>query len=205
MSNRLFLIVVGLLLGAALVYEFATRETGFEGDMTIARLNETTVELNGTLGDASLSQLRRYILQNPGIQFLELGSMPGTVNKSMTLVMGRWVRKQGLDTQLTASSWIASGAVDLFLSGRERRIECGARIGVHAWGNTFGDLVISAEDNKNSWHANHQEDIRFFNYLGYDGQRLYDFIIGSASHDEIHYMSVEEMNRFGFSSVPLTC
>ena len=205
MSNRVFLLIVGLALAAALAFEFATRKTGFEGDMTIAQLDSTTVQLNGTLGDASLGRLKRYIRQNPEVQTLELGSMPGTINKSMTLVMGRWVRKQGLDTQLTASSWIASGAVDLFLSGRERRIECGARIGVHAWGNTFGDLIISAEDNKNSWHVDHQEDIRFFNDLGYDGKTLYDFIISSASHDEIHYMTTEEMNRFGFASTPLSC
>jgi hypothetical protein len=56
--------------------------------------------------------------------------------------LGYRVRELGLDTHLTADSWIESGAVDVFAAGVQRPMEQGAKLGVHSW----TDGTLDAKD-----------------------------------------------------------
>ena len=201
-SNRFILIVAGALIAIGLLYEFSIHEAGDEGDMTIARVDQSRVKLDGTLGSASLRQLRGYLAANPQVQTLELGRMSGTIDVDATLDMARWVRRQQLDTALTAQSWIASGAVDLFVSGVDRSMTCGALVGVHAWAYTRG---VDGTDIENPNDYRHRAQISFLNDMGLDGDSFYWFKMRAAPPEDMHYMSVDEINRFRLTSEPLNC
>ena len=201
-SNRPFLIVVAVLIALGIGYEFSTRTTGYEGDLRLTKLDQFSVQLDGTLGSDSLGVLRRYIGSHPDTSNLILGDMPGTIDVDATVSMARWVRKRGLETSITEDSAIASGAVDLFIGGAYRSIECGATVGVHAWSYDDG---IAASDIKNPNDYRHKAQIAFLDDMGLDGQAFYWFTINAAPPERIYLMTEEEINQFSLSSRYLQC
>ena len=87
----------------------------------------------GYTDDRSVSVVRKLLKENPQVDTLVLKKMSGTRDGDMNIVLARDIRKRGLNTHLEKNSAIASGAVDLFLAGKTRTMECGALIGVHSW------------------------------------------------------------------------
>ena len=142
--------------------------------------------------------VRQLLRDHPEVETLVLVNMPGTRDVTSNTRLARDIRRAGLDTELRADSRIASGAVDLFLAGVDRTVECGAMIGVHAWGSSGFDAQDVRWDN----HRSYARD--FLSDMGVD-PNFYDFRTQSAGSDSIHWMSVEEINRWGVASRPLSC
>ena len=87
----------------------------------------------GTTTSRSLSDFKKFLRENPQVETLILKKMPGTKDSVTNTKIARLIRKNGLATRLEGNSFIASGAVDLFIAGNTRTMECGALIGVHSW------------------------------------------------------------------------
>lgn len=140
----------------------------------------------------------KLLADHPQVDTLVLINMPGTRDVTSNYRLARTIRQAGLKTELLEQSRIASGAVDIFLAGTERRVACGASIGVHAWGSSGYD----AQDTVWDTHRAHSRD--FLSDIGID-PNFYDFRTDAAGTESIHWMSVDEINRWGVTSTTLKC
>ncbi|GLQ22055.1 hypothetical protein ACFFUB_08345 [Algimonas porphyrae] len=145
--------------------------------------------------------IARLSRDHPQVDTLVFVDMPGTADLMANYRLGHAIRKAGYATELLPSSRIASGAVYLFLAGMPRRVACGAQIGVHAWGYG-GDSGIGAQDA--IWDTNRSYMRGYLIDMSVDPD-FYDFSTRAADSDEIHWMSVVEINRWGLTSQPLSC
>lgn len=150
---------------------------------------------NGNTNGMSVSMVRQFLNDNPQVDTLVMGKMPGTEDADMNIRIAREIRKRGLKTHLPRNGFIASGAVDLFLAGTERTMECGGMIGVHSWGLT-GDRTqtISPKtlgvDRRQKYHEN------FLNDMGID-PAFYVFTREAAEPSQLHFMTEEEIEKYG--------
>ncbi|WP_298901321.1 hypothetical protein [uncultured Psychroserpens sp.] len=161
------------------------------GDSTI-EIKDNEAHINGTLGTLTFIQLKDVIKNHPNIKTLVLGNISGSVNDEVNMHTGRLVREHGFTTKVLSNSVIASGGVDLFCAGKERIVNKGAKIGVHSWGAGAYTATDIPKD-----HPAHQYQIEFFTMcMGKeDGPEFYFYTLDSASFDDIHWMSDNEIKK----------
>ncbi len=133
---------------------------------------------------------------NPNIRTVVEHDISGSLDDDTMIKLAYYVRKNGLNTKLTASSKVYSGGVDLFLAGVERTIEHGAVIGVHSWSDGFKE----ASDYPRSAPEHEQNRKYVEDMLGSDD--FYWFTIYAAPADSIHRMTESEIERFGLATKP---
>lgn len=158
----------------------------------------------GYTDDRSVGVVRKLLKNNPQVETLVLKHMSGTRDGDMNIILARDIRKRGLKTHLDADSYIASGAVDLFLAGTSRSMDCGALIGVHSWSLGGAGLTspISPQDMGRDRRQKYHEN--FLRDMGID-PAFYAYTRAAAEPEDIHYMSVADINRFGLTTEPLEC
>jgi hypothetical protein len=155
----------------------------------------------------SVGVVRDLIREHPQVTTLVLKNMPGTSDATMNLRVARRIRSEGLNTHLDSNSFIASGAVDLFLAGNERTMECGALIGVHTvyflaeGGLVRGEAFYPA---KTGYDTHEKQAKAFLRDMGID-PAFYDFTRNAAKPEELYYLTPEDINRFNLLTEPLNC
>ncbi len=144
----------------------------------------------GTTDSRSHNLLKNFVRENPNVKTLILQAMPGTqdMNTNRRIVMD--LRAEGLATHVPATGRIASGAVDWFIAGSPRTIDCGAMIGVHSWGSKTGE-----RGDQTFFDAQRRTQRHFLSRMGVDPD-FYEFTRGAAGPDDIHWLTVEEMLRY---------
>lgn len=153
----------------------------------------------GTSNSKSLDDMRRFLNENPDVKTLVLTMMPGTQDADLNIRIARLIRRRGLNTHLRADSRIASGAVDLFLAGNERTMECGAQIGVHSWSSSLGYAPGEV-----GWDERQRYHETFLRDMGIDPE-FYVFTREAAPPEGIYILTPEDINRFDLLSEPLNC
>lgn len=159
---------------------------------------------NGYTDDRSVGIVKELVKEHPEVDTIVLKRMSGTRDSARNILIARDIRKNRLKTHLEKNSVIASGAVDLFLAGETRTMECGALIGVHSWSITgrMDHIRISPKDMGYDRSQKYHE--KFLSDMGID-PAFYAFTRAAAEPEDMHYMSVEEINRFGLTTEPLEC
>lgn len=139
---------------------------------------------------------------HPQVDTLVFVHMPGTRDLTSNYRLARDIRRAGLRTEVLADSLIASGAVDLFLAGTERKAACGAQIGVHAWGAPGYD----AQDVGSfpTWDTHRGQSRAFLSDMGIDPD-FYDFRTKAAGADEMHWLSNAEIAQWGLATIAREC
>lgn len=89
---------------------------------------------------------------------------------------------------------VASGGVDFFLAGTQRRIAKGALVGVHAWSDGFNSATDLADDD-----PAHQSYLDFYKTVGIDPQ-FYWYTLDAAPADDMHWMTDDELRRFSIAT-----
>lgn len=160
-----------------------------EADMRFKVQGDVAYVLGGT-DTNSITKMTNFIARHPEVKTLVLKYMPGTSDADMNLRMARRIRAAGLNTHLARDSYIASGAVDLFLAGVERTMDCGARIGVHSWslGGKFSPRDLGG-DRRQRYHESFLRD------MGID-PAFYVFTREAAPPESIHVLTGDEIKRF---------
>jgi len=92
----------------------------------------------GTTDSSSYGYVSEFLNAQPQVKRLVLKNMPGTIDGRTNMQIAALIRKRRLSTHLEHDSYIASGAVDLFIAGAQRSMVCGAKIGVHSWRTASG-------------------------------------------------------------------
>lgn len=159
----------------------------------------STAYVDGGTDSSSYSEMKSFLDDNAQVQHLILRRMPGTTDSLTNLRIARLIRKRGLTTHLEKRSRIASGAVDLFISGARRTMECGAMIGVHSWSI---DGIIGPKDMGVDHNQSVHED--FLDDMGIDPD-FYVFTREAAEPENIYYMNYDEIERFGLLTTPAGC
>lgn len=157
--------------------------------------DEETVIINGLI-DSDLPQYwDNYIAAFPNTNQMIMKDCPGSTDDIANWEAGRKIHAQGIAIHLPADAIIASGAVDLFLSGTTRTREAGSQLGVHAWSdgnnNEATDFPVG--------HEEHQGAIDYYIDVGFseeDAEAFYYFTINAASADDIHWMTDEEIEIY---------
>ncbi len=153
--------------------------------------------LSGDLGTIAYKQIKDLIKDHPEVKVLTLTKISGSVNDVVNMHTGRLIRKAGLITKVTSKSRIYSGGVDLFVSGKKRIIQKGAKLGVHSWccvaEKTAADLPKD--------HPAHQYQIAYFSeMLGAKGKDFYFYTLKAAPFDGVHVMKKKELIEWGIAT-----
>lgn len=166
-----------------------------DGDAEVWR-EDSRLVISGTLGYSTYSKLRKALADNPDVTMLELRDVPGSGDDEINVQTGRLIRQAGLTTFVSAGSYAASGGVDLFAAGVERKVEKGAILGIHSW-CCSDDGTPVAELPRD--HPAHAEQLAYFTeMLGKEaGTEFYFLTLNAAPAEDIHEMTVAEMTSTG--------
>ena len=158
-------------------------------------MSDTTVYFEGDMGSRIDKQFERMLCDYPSIQSITFSDYcPGSRNDEKLYIAARNLRSHEISTILTNQSIIESGAVDLFIAGYNRQTAPGAKIGVHCWSMGSQDA-----DDFPIGHEEHEMYLDFYGEMFEDadlGEEFYWFTTKSASSNNIHYMTDEEINYF---------
>ena len=192
MKTQLIITAILISIGAAVAIYGATRP---DVGLLKFRVKDNIAYGYGGTDGRSVAAVKKLIQEHPYVDTLVFKKMPGTQDADMNLRLARDIRRRGLNTHIEANSVIASGAVDLFLSGKKRTMECGALIGVHSWsiGGARETIRISPKDIGIDRRQKHHE--KFLTDMGID-PAFYAFTRAAAEPEDIHYMSMDEIRRF---------
>lgn len=179
------------VVGAASI---ATCEQAGRNDASDCYVIEGTVaKMNGVIGDGSLSDYNKMRADYPEVTEVVLVDVPGSANDDENVKVGKALHADKINTRLLANSEIASGGVDYFLAGATRRIENGARVGVHSW----SDGTVSNASNLPRDHPSHQLYLDYYNEIDYgSGKEFYFFTINAAPASSIHWMTNSELEHY---------
>lgn len=160
------------------------------------------IDVSGVIDGRTLAGLESVVNSNPDLDRLILRNVPGSADDEASLTdLSRFIRSNGLTTHVPGDGVVASGGTDMVLMGVTRTIEPGACIGVHTWGagGPFGENT-GAEVPKGD--PAHELYLSFYKEVGIP-EEFYWFTLSAAGPNDIHWMSAEEMNRYGLSTVPV--
>ena len=155
--------------------------------------------VTGSTDSKSHNLIKKFVRENPDVKTLILQSMPGTQDMDTNRRVVMDLRAAGLATHVPADGRIASGAVDWFIAGSPRTIECGAKIGVHSWGTKAGE-----RGDKTFYDGQLRTQRYFLDRMGVD-PAFYEFTRSAAGPNDIYWLSVEDMLRYGLLTEDPKC
>ncbi|WGK69633.1 hypothetical protein P0082_01875 [Candidatus Haliotispira prima] len=167
------------------------------GNATL-RIEGTKAYLDGLLGVRSYVAIKDMIEDQPEVKTIVLGAVPGSLNDQINMPTGLMIREAELNTELTATSAIASGGTDLFASGVERVYTEGATIGVHSW-CCVGEVPANEVAKDDPAHGDQLDYFR--EILGEElGPEFYFYTLESAEFDGMHTMTREEIEEYSLAT-----
>ena len=147
--------------------------------------------VNGVLGKTFHKKMVKFIKANPNVKDLVLENIPGSINDEWNVKTCMLIHDNCMNTILKKDSEIASGGVDLFISGNNRIITDGAKIGVHSWRDfkkNGSEYPVESEE--------HDIFIDFFSNIDIDTS-FYWYTLNAAPGDSIHWMTDTEILNYG--------
>ena len=166
-------------------------------ETTAFRAEGPLLFMSGEINRKTAEQFAAVIAANPQVTTIVQCEVPGSLDDDTMIALSYEVRSRGLNTYLTADSLIASGGVDFFLAGVERRMEQGARLGVHSWSDGFRDAVDFPRD------APEHEANRAYIEAMLGADDFYWFTIEAAPAAGLHWMTPGEIAGFGLLTEPV--
>jgi len=188
MKIQHIIVIAAILIGGFMAVKDAMRPRPPTIEFIVSGENALVI---GTTDSYSYNVISDFRRDNPEVKRLILQAMPGTQDVVTNTRLVREIREAGLATHVPANGRIASGAVDWFIAGNPRTIECGAMIGVHSWGSPLG-----SRGDKTFFDPQRIPQRDFLKDMGVDPD-FYEFTRAAAGPDEIHWLSMDEMLRFG--------
>ena len=157
--------------------------------------------LQGALGTRAYNQIFDLVHNHPNVTTIVEQQVAGSKHDAINVQTGRILRKYGLNTHLEPTSQIASGGVDLFLSGNKRTMVSGAKIGVHSWASNGddGEVGIQGFDlpKDSPLHAS-EGGLNYIKEMLGDviGEAFYFFAIYVAEANDVHLMNDAEIEEY---------
>ena len=171
----------------------------FVADNKIAEFDvrDGTAYVTGVITTETPADVLRMIYEHPDVHTLELQYMSGSLDDDANLRACQYIRDRGLTTIVPSGCMVASGGTDLFLSGRYRTCGDEALIGVHSWSWMGDDGDKLPRD-----HEEHEAYLDFYRRMDIPDD-FYWFTLEAASADDIHWMTQEELQKYGCIVEPM--
>lgn len=183
-KNILLIIVILALTSCEKTYILLT------GDEPKIELIDGKAHINGLLGKTFYKKFKNFVEENPNVKDCILEDIPGSIHDEWNVKACLLLHENGMNTKLLSFSEIASGGVDLFISGNRRVIADGARIGVHSWSDGKKDGSEYPKDSEE-----HDIFLDFLKKIQRD-TAFYWFTLRAASSDDIHWMNKDEILKY---------
>jgi len=153
--------------------------------------------MRGTIGVSTPYRVMELVFFHPEVKTIVMTDVPGSVDDDSSLRASRMVRAHGLNTHVPSDGEVASGGTDFFQAGVQRTCGKGALFGVHSW-SEFG-----AEGT--DYPRNSEEHKMYLDYCDEMGipQSFYWYTLEVAPATDIHYMSEEELVKYGLLTEPI--
>ncbi len=152
-----------------------------------------TAYMSGELGAPTPRAVKKLFRQHPDLATIVMNNVPGSEDDDKNIKASLRVFEQQLTTYVPADGVIASGGVDFFLAGKNRIVEEGACVGVHAWQDD-NDRRASSELPRD--HQGHKVFLDYFRAIGMN-EAFYWFTLEAAPFDGMYWMSTDELLEFG--------
>ncbi|MCV6547917.1 MAG: alpha/beta hydrolase [Cohaesibacter sp.] len=155
---------------------------------------ETQIIARGTIDSGTMERFLEISHRYPKAKTLVLQQIEGSIDDEANLSFSRYIHDEGFATLVPGDGLVASGGTDLFLAGRERLLESGACVGVHSWGwddDQGKDFPKDAPE--------HQDYLDYYKHIGIPAD-FYWYTLDIASADDMHWMSAQEVMRYGMAS-----
>ncbi len=187
--------------------------TGLKAYLDVTTLNEngnlqfsvpsassTFAVLHGVINTGTPTVVQNFISNYPNVTTLVFMQMPGSADDNANLQAAQAIKNAGFKTYLPSvnaysqDAFIASGAVDMFLSGDLRVIDQGAEVGVHSWSDGSNDATFYPVG-----HAYHMPYINYYVSMGFsqtEAEDFYYFTINAAPANGIHLMTEQELEQY---------
>lgn len=160
------------------------------------RLRGSAVLVDGRIGGRFPVRLQQALDDADGLATsIWLRDVLGSVDQEATFAAGRRIRELGLATHVPRGGVIASGGVEVFLAGSRRTIDTGARLGVHSWSVEIDGVRVDGRDLHPS-HRLHKQFLAYYLEMGMS-EDYYWFVVDSAASDDVHWLTDDELDRFG--------
>ena len=185
-----------LLLSIGILFTACDKENVDTNDFGIFSSQDSeTVVMNGLIDSDIPQYWDNYIAAFPSTNRMIMKDCPGSTDDIANWEASRKIYAQSIAIHLPADAEIASGAVDLFLSGTTRTREAGSKIGVHAWANGNGDEATDfpVGDEEHQGAIDYYVDVGF---LQADAEAFYYFTINAAAAEDIHWMTDAEIEEY---------
>jgi hypothetical protein len=179
-------------------FAFAANEAVLGAGNSHLEIKGNEAYLSGDLGTKTYAQIKDLIKNHPEIKTIVMTNISGSVNDAVNMHTGRLLHENGFTTKVLSGSNIASGGVDLFCAGVNRIVEKGAKIGVHSWCCVNGLTANKLPKD----HPAHQYQLAYFTMaLGQEnGPAFYFYTLEAAPFDNVHYMTDEEIKKWGIAT-----
>ena len=148
--------------------------------------------MRGVIGATTPARVLELVFSHPEVQTLVLAEVPGSIDDVANLRAGRYIRQLGLNTHVPRNGEVASGGTDLFLAGNRRSAGRGALFGIHSWD---GGPVAATDLPRD--HEEHRLYLDYYDEMGIPAE-FYWRTLSAAPPEDIHWMTEEEFERFGF-------
>ncbi len=164
---------------------------------------QNTLYMEGIINGKTPGQLEALFAENPNISEIVMLEVEGSVNDEANLRAAKFVADRDVNTRIFRYGLIASGGTDFFLAGDKRFVEDGAKIGVHSWGGSGGEVAKDFPVG----HEAHQPYIDYYQAVGFTkeaSEKFYYFTINAASASDIYFMTNDEIVAFALSNTGIT-
>lgn len=186
MARRLLIlaaVILAAVLGGTGLIRFAgTSATEFS-------VNGSELRMSGVITGAATERFERLIAQNPGLETLVLGDMPGTDDLSWLIAIGIMAEAAGLGTR--AEGVVVNDAALLWLAGSARSVEGGTLVFSNvetaaAEGWPFDTRQVAAAERRTA----------FVNVVG-DGHPLLAEIDAARASGQVMALNAEDLAGLG--------
>lgn len=182
-------------IAAADVEKELNEEYGITRDMmSNFRIDGDVANMSGLISKDTIRQVEKLIKDYPNVKTINMINVEGSLDDDSNLIASELVREAGLNTYIAKDGLIASGGTDFFCAGVKRTVEEGAKIGVHSWadGKIENAALLPKTDESHKMYIKYYENM---NMPDPDG--FYFFTINAAEANDIYYMTMDEIVKYG--------
>ncbi|MCT4607782.1 MAG: alpha/beta hydrolase [Pelagimonas sp.] len=152
----------------------------------------------GVIDGSTPGVVRKALNAHPEIKKIIMQYVPGSADDEANLEASRLLRESGISMVVPEGGLVASGGTDMFLAGVQRDVGSGACIGVHSWGaGSFINPIAGRDVPKDD--PQHQLYLSYYDEIGID-PAFYWYTLDAADADNIHYMTLAEMQQYGIAT-----
>ena len=192
--TALSLMAIACTKGSSNSFESECGYFELEGEkpLTFTVDSPTEATLDGVVCSGSLTAFNHLLTEFPDIRNLKIDIIEGSLDDEINLQLSRRIHDKGITTHLNSGGLIASGGVDLFLSGIKRTADdAKPKIGVHSWGSSDGMQGNQVAKT----HPLHQEYLSYYRYINIEPE-FYWFTLDAASVEDIYWLNADEIKKY---------